>query len=240
MATPAPGPTSAPGDTNQADNFKAIGMPIILIATFAVAIAVTQASLRTAFKHSKQHRSYMALFVGALTCTALSFFLYFTAAWAYGLVCTLVTYLFALVANTPASKAKPEHHARQTRLLFVVVAVWFALLIGIPATLTDGGVIHAISARCAAWYGVKAHAMCKAGWLAFAEIVAMVLIASTFLAMLTLMAAAFSSSSDTGAAWQFDHDEDADGAYHRAPAAGDGRVNVGEDEQPLKGDAPRF
>ena len=109
--------------------------------------------------------------------------LYLTAAWAYGVVCTIVCYVFALVATSPESLqsfGKP---------LLAIQSLWLAVLLGIPQPL-GVGVIDTVTLQCNKFYGQKADTMCKSGWLAFNEIVAMGLISVVFLSQLLLVAKA--------------------------------------------------
>jgi hypothetical protein len=178
---------------SDAGKFKAIGMPIMLVVTYFVAILVTHKSFIRAFHHSRGELINFAMFIGAVAASVLSMFLYFSASWAYGLITTVMCYLFALVIASP-------NRGQQSRTLFYALAVWFAILIGIPTQWSMGVIESAARNNCVAFYGSKADAMCKEGWLDFVEIVAMVLIAITFLTLLTLMTAAVENEGPASSA----------------------------------------
>ena len=175
---------------NSSDEFKAIGMPLIMIATFAAAIAVNHHGFIRAFQQSKYNLRHFALWLGAFASALLSMFLYFTSAWAYGLVCTLVCYLFTLLCGTPSLMDK---HAKS---ITAAVAIWFATLVGVPSFMGKGAVA-VVSQDCEAWFGTVAKEMCVKGWLAWGEIVVMILIAVTFLSLMTLMGNAAEGSSES-------------------------------------------
>ena len=198
-------------------NFKAIGMPILLIVTFMLSIAITHQSLRRAFYQSRSNLLNFLVFIGSLVASLVSIFLYFSAAWAYGMICTVMCYLFALVISSP-------ERAKHGRLLFGSVAAWFAFLIGIPSGISAGVLTSCSNTACQAFYLSKADSMCKEGWLDFVEIVAICLVSVTFLTLLTLMAAALegdrpgeASYSAVGEAPQPRGDISGFGSQHASP-----------------------
>jgi hypothetical protein len=176
---------------NQSDEFKAIGLPLLMILTFAGSIALNRQGFARAFQQSKYNTRHFALWLGAFVSALLSMFLYFTAAWAYGLVCTLVCYMFTLMCGTPSLMDK------HSKAVAGAVAVWFATLVGVPAFLGKGA-IGVVTGDCDVWFGTVSGTMCKKGWLAFAEIVVTVLVAVTFLSMMTLMGNAAEGADEGG------------------------------------------
>ena len=168
--------------------FKAIGLPIMLIVTYALTVLMTHQRLIRAFHASRAELGTFALFLGSMTASLLSMLLYFSAAWPYALICTLLCYLTALIIGS-------SDRAQHSRVLFGAVAIWFALLIGIPSNVSAGIISTAAHDSCNAYYGEKSDAMCKEGWLDFVEILATGLISVTFLTLMNLMASAVDSSA---------------------------------------------
>ena len=166
--------------------FKAAGLPILLIVNFALAVVMTHQRLIRAFHQSRAELATFILFLSSLGAALASMFLYFSAAWAYGRICTLLCYLTAVMIGAP-------DRGKQARVLFFAVAAWFAILIGQPSQVSPGIIDTVAKGRCEAFYGDKADAMCKDGWLNFVEIVATCLISVTFLMLLNLMASAVES-----------------------------------------------
>uniref|UniRef100_A0A7S1MTI8 Uncharacterized protein n=1 Tax=Neobodo designis TaxID=312471 RepID=A0A7S1MTI8_NEODS len=170
--------------TDHSDNFKAGGIPVFLIVTVLLSIVASRSELLSSFRAARgSGLGTTALFIGAVFSTLASCTLYFTAAWAYGVVCTIVCYVFALVATSPESLqsfGKP---------LLAIQSLWLAVLLGIPEPLGIG-VIETVTQKCNNFYGSQAEKMCKSGWLAFNEIVAMGLISVVFLSQLLLVAKA--------------------------------------------------
>lgn len=171
------------GDHKESDNFKAIGLPIMLIITMVLTIVVTRVIFWKAFLHAKNDLNLAIIFFGGLVCALLSVFLFPTAAWAFGVVNTLLAYMYALVCV-------PGGVEKFAQRLFALSAAWFLLLVGVPNQVSLG-VIATITSVCDAWFGSKKEDMCKEGWLTLTEIVAMVMVSTNFFIMLTLMAVAF-------------------------------------------------
>jgi heme/copper-type cytochrome/quinol oxidase subunit 4 len=170
--------------TSHSDNFNAGGVPIFLIVTFILAVIVTRNEVWIAFRASRTAGlASTLLFMGSVCSAFLSCFLYLTAAWGYGLVCTIFCYVFALIVTSP------EAQTTLGKPLMLAQAVWFLMLIGVPSTLS-AGVISTIRNQCITFYGEQQDKMCRTGWLAFCEIVAMFLISVVFLSLLTLLAKA--------------------------------------------------
>ena len=160
----------------------------MLIVTYILAIVMTHQRLIRAFHQSRAELATFILFLGSMAASLGSMFLYFSAAWAYGLICTLLCYLTALMIGAP-------DRAKQAKLLFFAVAAWFAILIGQPNAVSNGVINTVAKAQCDTFYGEKSDAMCKDGWLSFVEIVATALISVTFLMLLNLMASAVENAA---------------------------------------------
>lgn len=168
--------------TDHSDNFKAGGIPAFLMVTFFIAVVATRNELLAAMRSARTNGAgSLVMFVGTVLSAVMSMSLYFTAAWAYGLICTIVCFVFAVVATSPASVEA------FWRPLLVIQSLWLAVLIGVPEPL-GVGVISTVSNNCDSFYNSQRDKMCKSGWLAFNEIVAMLLISVVFLCQLTLVA----------------------------------------------------
>jgi hypothetical protein len=171
--------------TDHSDNFKAGGIPVFLIVTLILAVIGSRNELLSSFRAARiSGLGTVVLFFGSIFSALASASLYFTAAWAYGVVCTIVCFVFALVASSTESLAsfgKP---------LLALQSVWLAVLLGIPQTLFGIGVIDTVTLQCDKFYGSQADKMCKSGWLAVNEIIGMGLISVVFLSQLLLVAKA--------------------------------------------------
>lgn len=178
--------------SSEEDNghFKAYGMPIMLICTYTVSLLLSHKALMRAFHTSRGNTINFAIFLGSIGSSIASMLLYFSPAWAYGLVCTAVCYMFALVIGSSAGGT----NARFVKMMFGVVAVWFALLVGIPDAASRGIVAALSHSNCQSFYGDEADSMCHDGWLNFLQVIAMVLVSVNFLTLLTLMNAAFEAT----------------------------------------------
>jgi hypothetical protein len=203
-------------------SFKAIGMPIMLIVTYLLAIASTHQRLIRAFHQSRAELQTFILFLGSLAASLGSMFLYFSAGWAYGLICTLLCYLTAMMIGSP-------DRAKQASILFFAVAGWFAILIGQPTAVSNGVIDTVAKDSCNRFYGDKADSMCKDGWLNFVEIVATCLISVTFLMLLNLMASAVEVHTGDGA-YQAVGDNGGGGfgagAYHGSGGPGSSSIST--------------
>ena len=142
--------------TDSSDNFKAIGMPIMLIVTFVLALAITHKSFLRAFRQSSGNIGYFLMFAGCVLSSIASMFLYFSAAWAYGMMCTVVSYMFALIVASPDLK----NHAKT---MFYVVGVWFALLTGIPSQLSNGVISATSKTQCDNFYNTRRKQIVRVG-----------------------------------------------------------------------------
>jgi hypothetical protein len=121
----------------------------------------------------------------------LSIFLFFTSAWAMGLISALVCYVVALFAASGSLRTKGG-------FLVKLQGAWFAILIGIPEVFSKGIIARLSTASCMNFYGEAGLAMCKQGWLAFAEIVAGVILGMTFLSLLVVVSFAVEATPPTG------------------------------------------
>ena len=173
-----------------ADGFKAWGLPIFLMCTLALAVALTHKQLRHAQSASALQRSLQGLFWSAVATSLMSVPLYFTAAWAYGLVSTIICYAIALLCSASSVQRYGKH-------LLGFQAVWFAMLIGLPSAIGHG-IIADITTQCQGWYGSASGLMCASGWLTIAQLIAIIVIGLNFLALLTILASALTDGSAEG------------------------------------------
>ena len=164
------------------DNFKAWGLPVFLVLMLVLSVALTHKQLRAAHAAIQTERSHAGLFWAALVATLMSMFLYFTAAWSYGVVSSFSCYAIALLCASRGMENFGRH-------LVGFQALWFGILIGQPSLLSRG-VIFDITNSCAAWYVSEQSTMCKSGWLTFASIMAGLIIGLNFLILITTLASA--------------------------------------------------
>jgi hypothetical protein len=174
------------------DGFKAVGFPILLLVVFFVAVIATQAQLRTAQANASAARSQKGLFWSAITCALLSIFLYFTSAWSYALVSTILCYALAILCSGEVGIQ------RFGKTLGIIQLIWFGMLIGQPQVL-GSGIMADLTVGCATYYGSAAATMCLSEWLVFAGIIAGVVVGLNFLALLTLMGMALTGHLAIGA-----------------------------------------
>lgn len=167
---------AAAEDSN--DKYKAIGMPMFFLITVGIAAAITWRVIIHAHQRVAHDMGQKIIFMASLVSAVLSIFLYFTAAWAYGLVATCICYFVALAMARPSLQ----------RPLLIVLGLWFACVCGIPATIFGSGIISATSTTaCKTFYLTYSDKMCAHGWLAFAEIVSTVIIAITLISFLSVL-----------------------------------------------------
>lgn len=181
--------------TDADDKYKAGGLPITLLATIAFAVFLTWKQLRDAQQASRLDMTHFFLFHGGLVATCLSLFLYFTPAWAFGLVCTLVCYLITLFTTASAL----NHNALT---LNAVLVIWLFMLIGLPPRVTTGVFDVLSNPYCKGFYDTVSDTMCKEGWLTFAELIAGIMVGMTFLAVILTLASAVEAIEASRAAQQ--------------------------------------
>ncbi|ORC92543.1 uncharacterized protein TM35_000032960, partial [Trypanosoma theileri] len=114
-----------------ADQMNGIGMPILYLAFLLCIALVTRNRLIDAFYASRGDTATFMCFSAALANMALSVFLYFSTAYNYGLVTTVLAYSMAfLKVNGPR-----ELHSRW---LLAVYLAWFLFLLGFPTAWGPG------------------------------------------------------------------------------------------------------
>lgn len=174
----------SPAATDQ-DKMKGIGMPIIFITFFIVAVLLNHKQLLAAWHSSSASADVAWVFRASLLCAMFSIFFYVSAAWAYGIISTILAYFLACIS----SGTLMQQHGKTAAGLFFV---WFLVLIGVPSLLS-GGIVSKLQG-CSGFYGSYSEKMCKDGWQTFLLIVATVQIALTFLCVLAAIAASAGTS----------------------------------------------
>lgn len=190
LATAALAATAMAQGNNEAaadqDKMKGIGMPIIFISFFIVAVLLNHKQLMTAWQNSSASPDIAWVFRASLLCALFSIFFYVSAAWAFGIISTILAYFLACISTSSLM----QQHGKSAAALFFL---WFLILIGIPSLLSVG-LVKTVSDSCTSFYGSYSDKMCKDGWQTFLLIVATVQIALTFLCVLSVMAASAGTS----------------------------------------------
>jgi hypothetical protein len=158
----------------QTSQMKGIGMPILFMVTLVLAAILSRAQLLDAVTAARGDVNLGINMIVSLVTIVISIFLYFTHAYGYGLVSTILAY-----ANIVGMGRSSQFAAYSGLVQFV----WFCLLVGIPDAVS-GGIINAISTSCSAFYPSYDNVMCKPGWLVFAQILACVQIGITMTSLL--------------------------------------------------------
>ena len=197
---------------NEADQMMAIGMPTLFIILFIASILLTHKQLITAHEASSLNPALAWIFRASLLSALLSIFLYCSAAWAYGLMQSLVAYFLACVCGGAAMQ-----RFAQPMLLFMLA--WFCVLIGVPNGVSVGIFTSINTTSCNLFYGTMKDKMCKEQWLVFVQIIATIQIGITFLQVISLMAAGLASS--TGAGDYHSVPDDGNKEYKKPAASGD-------------------
>ena len=176
-----------------ADNFKAFGLPCILIVILMATMAVTRKRLAAAAAASRATHIQMGVTFAAVATVIGSIPLFFTAAWAYGLVSAINGYIILLVCGERGIE-------RSAGPLFVFEGIWFLVLIGLPTILGQGVIADMSTSNfsCATWFQTAQWTMCKEGWLTFAEMCAVAIVGMNFLTLITFMGHAVSKLDEIG------------------------------------------
>ncbi|ORC92542.1 uncharacterized protein TM35_000032950 [Trypanosoma theileri] len=170
-----------------ADKMNGIGMPILFILVLFSTIFATRNMLKKAVVSSFQDTMKLLTFVTALASITLSISLYFSTAFNYGLVTTVLG--FSMIFLNSSLRIKQF----MTPLLIVYLA-WFLVLVGIPSYLNQGIITATNSINCLTFYGSFASTMCNDGWLTFVKIIASVIVSVTLLSVLLLASEVFGSA----------------------------------------------
>eukprot|EP00388_Colpodella_angusta_P041097 GDKK01052216.1.p1 GENE.GDKK01052216.1~~GDKK01052216.1.p1 ORF type:complete len:224 (-),score=46.47 GDKK01052216.1:231-902(-) len=171
--------------TTDQDKMKGIGLPIIFIAFFLIAIALNYKQLLNAWQSASGTSDVAWVFRASCLCALFSIFFYISSAWAYGLVSTILAYFLVCISTPQMMQLYGKHAA-------VIFSIWFLILLGIPSQLSTG-LINATT-NCQTFYGSYADKMCVDGWQTFLLIIATVQISLTFLCVLCILAASAGTS----------------------------------------------
>jgi len=175
---------SASADTS--DNMKGIGMPIIFICVYAIAVFLSHKQLVAAFQASRGDVTLMMIFSSSLLSSAMSLLLFFSPAFSYGLIQTVLAVFTASVC-TGVGLQKYAHQ------MMVLSTAWFLCLVGLPSFWSPGIISAVSTTNCNSFYGTFSATMCPQGWVIVVEIIACVLISTNFLSLLAIVSAAMTS-----------------------------------------------
>lgn len=173
----------------EGDKMKGIGMPIMFIAVFIVVVGVAHKHLMNAFQASRSDPMGVGFtFFASLISALMSIFLYFSPAYGYGLVSTVLAVYGALACGGAGLRTV-------ARPMMLANAAWFCVLVGIP-NFWSSGIIGATSpTTCDSFYASYSGTMCLGGWVVFVQIISCVQIGLTMLSLFSLMNLALEASS---------------------------------------------
>ncbi|RNF19361.1 uncharacterized protein Tco025E_04172 [Trypanosoma conorhini] len=162
------------------DKMNGVGMPLLFLSVMAVTIFMTRPLLQVAVTLALTDTTSCLCLVAALANMALSVFLFFTTAFNYGLVSTVLAYCVVFLNGRESFRHYLVH-------LLAIYLLWFLVLVGVPAELNHGIIRATNSGDCVAFYGTYASTMCVDGWLAFVKVVACFVLGFTLLSLLLLV-----------------------------------------------------
>lgn len=172
-------------DDEKSSQMKGIGMPILFMFTLGLAAFFSRAQLLEAVSAARGDINLGVNLIVSLVTIVSSIFIYFTPAFGYGLVSSVLAYANIVGLSRSGSIAMYSG---------IVQFVWFCLLVGIPDKVSDG-IITAITTDCTTFYSGYTDVMCKSGWLVFAQILACVQIGITLTSLLAAINQATSTPS---------------------------------------------
>jgi hypothetical protein len=164
-------------DDEKTDQMKGIGMPILFMFTLGVAAFFSRSQLMEAVSAARGDVNVGMNLLVSLVTIIMSIFFYFTPAYGYGLVSTVLAYVNIVGLSRSSAYATQNG---------IVQFVWFCILIGIPDNVS-GGIIKAISNDCSTFYPQYSTVMCKSGWLVFVSILACAQIGITLTSLLAVI-----------------------------------------------------
>jgi len=170
---------------DNSDVMKGIGMPIVFMALMLVAGFVAKDHFINAAKAVQGDRDQMWVFGIAVLNALFSIIFYWTPAWNYGLVSTVLAFGTAVVCSR-----------KSTNLSVVIMGVnliWFLTLVGIPDGVSAGLIKSVDMQSCNAWYKTYNTKMCHEAWVVIVLILATVQVGLTLLGLLTVVAAGVAS-----------------------------------------------
>lgn len=174
-------------DGNDGEKMRGIGLPVIFMLSIIAAIWMTREQLIMA--HDPFGSGLSAwVFRGGFICGLMSFFLYPSAAWGYGLASTMVAYLLAFVSSE-------ESLRRNGRPVLLMLLCWFATLVGLPSAFSVGVINTIHTQNCQVFYGGYADTMCTDGWIVFLLLIATFQVGIYFLILIALMGAILQNDS---------------------------------------------
>eukprot|EP00759_Apiculatamorpha_spiralis_P048220 PhF_6_TR4353/c1_g1_i1/m.5871 len=160
------------------DNFKESGLPLFILCMFLILGYAARVFVRQTFVNAMSHSVHKIFLLSTMITAFLSIFILWSAAWTYGILSVFVGWTtLATLSHPRLSTYKPT--------AVVVGCVWVLLLIGVPPTLFGPGVLQLVN-TCESHYNTVSSSMCKEGWLAFLEIVALIMICISILNQMLL------------------------------------------------------
>ncbi|KAH9589243.1 hypothetical protein LSM04_004888 [Trypanosoma melophagium] len=180
-------PFSEDSSPRSDDKMNGIGMPILFILVLLATLFVTRNMIRKSIVSSYQNTMKLICFITALASIALSIVLYFSTAFNYGLVTTVLGYSMIFLNSSARIK-------QYMTPLLIAYLVWFLVLVGIPSYLNQGIIAATNSINCITFYGTFASTMCNDGWLTLVKIIASVIVSVTLLSVLLLASEVFGSA----------------------------------------------
>ncbi|KEG09181.1 hypothetical protein DQ04_05661030 [Trypanosoma grayi] len=171
------------------DVMNGIGMPILFIVMIMLMLVVSRARLLEAYRVSRNDTATCICFVVALINMLISVFLYFSTAYNYGLVTTVLAYCMAFLTENGS-------YGLNAKWLLAVYLVWFLFLLGFPSAWGPGIIIATNNNSCVAFYSTFASTMCNDGWLTFIKFVACIVVSLTLLSVLLIIAVVMGVEDD--------------------------------------------
>jgi hypothetical protein len=207
-------PSSAITGHTDADGFRAIGLPMLLMGVLGcICFLFYNLTREWALQWSRLGPIRSFVFYSSVLQGLLSLLMFFSAAWNYAMVNMFVS-LFVILALLMKD-------AQVTKYGFwALLALNIILLAGTPCASMSTGILSAIRDGCFVWYQTYSDTMCVTGWLAALQFFATLTIAAQFANAFVFATFLLDTSSlTTGIAARDGQYETIDGAKPH-PAAG--------------------
>lgn len=161
------------------DKFRAYGNPVMLIVALVLVLIFAWREELNFLKRALTSLPKFALGVGSVLVLLMSIMLFFTPAWPYALLMSLLAFTNIWLLG------KEKHVSRTGFAPIILVVMWLSVLVG---QMGGVGLVDSLSYnKCLTYYITESKTMCKEGWRTFTQILAMVMIGANFLiAMLVL------------------------------------------------------
>jgi hypothetical protein len=157
-----------------ADGFRAIGLPMLLIVVLGfIMYLFYQLTRDFALQWTKLGMVHGFVLLSSVVQTVLSLFMFFSAAWNYALVNMFVSCFVIL-----AVLMKDPKVTRYT--FYALIFLNIVLLAGLPTQGMPAGILVMIRDGCTTWYNTYQDTMCVTGWLTALQFFATLTIAAQF------------------------------------------------------------